>query len=223
MAKNASSLSRQGLVQRVRKMSTLGDLKELLPAGKSASWYRPGRRINVADKMQTRYSYALTEPVGKNFATEFKPELTPAQMLRRGVFEGKYLNDCVLEFPREWFADSLPKLRPGGADPSANEFKVKSRKSLAYWRKKEWIPIAPGDKDVRGWFQWYCRYYLGRRDAAVDGVQIGRWKAFTRHAGQIKASYKKLGNKKPKTRAEKKRHRPKQRQALLQWAYNPYI
>jgi len=182
--------------------------------------------VKVSDKMQKNYTYTRTEAPGANFPPEFAPQLTPAEMLARGVFEGKYLNDCEGEFPAEWYraARAAGKLRPGGADPRVNEFGVKSRKSLGYWRKKGWIPIAAGDRDVRGWFQWYCRYWMGRRMPAVDAVQIKRWRAFRRHAGQILASYRRMGaGERPRTKAEKRRHRPRQRQALLQWAYDPYV
>ena len=215
--------SRTTLIRCVRMIKSCEDLEALLPHAKPLSWFKPGRHITIADKMQSRYSYTLSEPIGKNFDPGFKPKLTPAQMLRRGIFEGKYLNDCVLEFPQEWYIDALPRLRPGVPDPQANEFRIKSRKSLSYWRGKGWIPLVRGDKDIRGWFQWYCRYYIGRRDPKVDEVQIARWKSFSRHVGQIKAAYKRLGRRKPKTRVEKRKHRPRQRQALLQWAYNPYI
>lgn len=214
--------SRAALVRRVRAMESREDLEDLLPHSKPLSWFRPGRKIAVADKMQSRYSYTLTEPVGKNFAPGFRPALTPAQMLRRGVFEGKYLNDCVLEFPREWYAKAMKRLSPSRPDASLNEFGIKSRKSLKYWRKKGWIPIVKGGKDVRGWFQWYCRYYIGRRDPKVDEAQIARWKSFKRHEGQIKASYERAKSR-PRSRAAKKKHRPRQRQALLQWAYDPYV
>ena len=214
--------NRVGLIRLVRAIKSRADLQALLPYAKPISWYRPGQSINVADKMQTRYTYVLSEPIGKNFAPEFKPHLSPPQMLRRGVFEGKYLNDCILEYPREWYAQALINLRPGLPDPQANEFRIKSRKSLNYWRRKRWIPIVESDKDVRGWFQWYCRYYLGRRDSVVDTIQIARWRSFIRHARQIQASYRRLARP-PNTLAEKRAHRPRQRQALLQWAYDPYV
>ena len=51
-------------------------------------------RVTVNDKMQKGYFYYLTEPMGENFDPEFKPDLTPEQMLELGVFGGKYLNDC---------------------------------------------------------------------------------------------------------------------------------
>ncbi len=187
---------------------------------KSLKWYKPGKVILVNDKMQQNYSYELTAEPGKFDDPEFTPDLTPGEMLALGVFEGKYMNDCKNEFPKEWYA--------GGkfsdvADPSINLFGVKSRQSLQTWIANNWIPIVEGDQDVRGWFQWYCRYWIGRR-GHTDSIQIGRWKAFVRHKGQILASIKKMKKKdRPNTREKMMNHRPKQRQALLQWAYDPFI
>ncbi len=171
-----------------------------------ARHFKVGEVIDVNDRMQQDYSYVLSALMGKQFDPSFAPALTPSEMLALGVFEGKYLNDCTGEFPAAWFA----KARTADvADPSLNRFGVKSRQPLSEWRRKGWI-VEP---DPRGWFQWYCRYYLGRRLAAVDAVQIKRWRAFTRHAAQVRA------------------HcfpgdlscRPRQRQALLQWAYDPFL
>lgn len=211
--------------RQVRRLATPEGLKALLPYAHPQSWYRPGRVVSVSDRMQTRYRYSISAWPGRGFAPGFRPQLSPAQILEMGVFEGKYLNDCVLEFPREWYANALRagKLSPGTPDPTLNAFGVKSRLSLPRWRLNGWLPVVPvGDPDVRGWFQWYCRYWLGRRDGDVDAVQIARWRAFTRHRGQILASYARLGRR-PRTAAEKRLHRPRQRQALLQWAYRPYV
>jgi len=153
--------------------------------------------------MQKGYVYRLTEPEGENFRPEFVPQLTPKQMLEIGVFGGKYMTDCRDEFPPDWFASA--RLSPAGRDPSLNFFGVDASKSLAYWREKGWI----FPEDPRGWFQWYCRYYMGRR-CSDDARQIKRWKAMTRHVAQIK------------------KHcfpgdldcRKRQRQALLHWAYD---
>lgn len=173
--------------------------------------YKIGMKIKVNDKMQKNYAYILSEKLGKNFDKEFLPALTPAEMLKLGIFEGKYLNDCKKEFPEEWFIKAEKKLSPKKADISKNYFKIKSRQPLQIWIKKGWI--LPGDPDIRGWFQWYCRYYLGRREPILDRRQIKRWRAFNRHAGQIKKNC----NRGDLT------CRPRQRQALLQWAYNPFI
>jgi len=170
-------------------------------------FFTVGSKIRVSDKMQDNYSYVLSEPIGKNFDYEFNPELTPQQMLEKGVFEGHYLTDCLNEFPEEWFANV--KLSPERADISLNYFKIKSRQPLKVWREKGWI-IKP---DPRGWFQWYCRYYLGRRIPEVDEKQIKRWRAFTRHKAQVIKNCK----------SGDLTCRPKQRQALLQWAYDPEI
>ena len=163
--------------------------------------------VKVDDKMQKGYVYELTEPMGENFAKGFEPELTPKQMLMLGVFEGHYLNDCQNEFPKDWFKEA--KLATAGADESKNCFGVKSRQSLKVWQQKGWI-IEP---DVRGWFQWYCRYYMGRRLGKIDDVQIKRWRAFRRHKAQLMKNCMMMDFE----------CRKKQRQALLQWAYNPFF
>ena len=201
-----------------------GSRGALLPCARPLSWFCPGRRVRVADKMQRGYSYVLAAPVGRRFEPGFRPPVSPARMLAMGVFEGKYLNDCVLELPREWLARALGRgrLSPEGPDPGRNQFGVKSRQSRGEWRRKGWIPAAAGDKDVRGWFQWYCRYYLGRRQPAVDAAQIARWRSFARHRAQVVAAAARLARP-PRSRAEKREHRPRQRQALLQWAYDPYV
>ena len=187
-------------------------------------WFVAGRKIRVRDKMQN-YTYTLTYNAGTNIKNggvdedgekirydDFNPYYTPQQMLSMGVFEGKYLNDCVNEFPLEWYAaankrNKLSKV----ANPAINYFKVKSRLSLQEWRKRGWIPIIGGDKDVRGWFQWYCRYWMGRRIPEIDIIQIKRWKSFVRHYAQVKKNAKRITD------------RPKQRQALLQWSWDCLI
>ena len=153
--------------------------------------------------MQKGYSYFLTESIGKNFHPEFKPELTPKQMLNLGVFGGKYMTDCQKEFPESWFTKA--KLSSEKHDPSLNYFGVNASKPLSYWRQKDWIY----HEDPRGWFQWYCRYYMGRR-CPDDQRQIKRWKAMQRHIAQIRKNCRKGDIN----------CRPKQRQALLHWAYD---
>ena len=188
-------------------------------------WYKIGKKLIINDKMQKNYSYVLSAPYGKKFAMGFNPELSPRQMLILGIFEGKYLNDCANEFPVEWYEDAKKKDKLRDiANASINLFGIKSRLSLQEWRKRKWIPIIKGDKDVRGWFQWYCRYYIGRRDSIVDDIQIKRWRAFIRHKGQIiKSIVNMKPNKRPKNKTDIMKHRPRQRQALLQWAYNPFV
>ena len=159
--------------------------------------------VVVNDKMQKKYRYYLTEPVGKNFDPDFKPELTPKEMLEIGVFGGKYMTDCKREFPNEWFEKA--KLSPEGKNPKLNYFGVDASQPLSVWKKKGWI----NPQDPRGWFQWHCRYYMGRR-SMDDERQIKRWKMMKRHVTQIKK------NCKPRDIT----CRPRQRQALLHWAYD---
>lgn len=162
------------------------------------------RQIIVNDKMQKNYSYVLEEPMGKNFHIDFKPELTPKEMLELGVFGGKYLNDCKDEFPGDWFTHA--KLSPEKKDITLNFFSVDASQPLSEWIKKGWI----NPQDPRGWFQWYCRYYMGRRTKDEDLRQIKRWSAFRRHIGAIKKYCEPYDYN----------CRKKQRQALLHWAYD---
>ena len=161
----------------------------------------------VNDKMQRDYEYTYTAKMGADFADDFKPQLTPQQMLELGVFEGHYLNDCRKEFPYEWFLNA--KLSLDKPDVKMNYFQVKSRMPLSYWQDKGWI-IGP---DVRGWFQWYCRYFMGRRIDDIDAIQIKRWRAFNRHYQQVLKNCMMFDLE----------CRKRQRQALLQWAYNPFF
>lgn len=161
-------------------------------------------RVIVHDRMQSHYCYELTAREGKDFAPEFRPELTPKEMLKLGVFGGVYMRDCRDEFPGDWFAHA--KLSDGKPDAKLNYFGVRAGKPLSVWRAKGWIH----PDDPRGWFQWYCRYYRGRRLPEEDSRQIGRWRAFRRHAAQVR---KHCEPSDPFCR-------PRQRQALLQWAYD---
>jgi hypothetical protein len=164
----------------------------------------PRKAILVNDRMQQDYQYTLSEPSGRNFDPEFKPELTPKQMLELGVFGGKYLTDCTGEFPKSWFSSA--KLSPERRDIALNYFGVGASQPLKVWRSKGWIH----PDDPRGWFQWYCRYWLGRRMPEEDIRQISRWKAMRRHIAQIRANCE----------AGDLLCRRRQRQALPQWAYD---
>jgi hypothetical protein len=161
------------------------------------------KRIVVNDRMQRGYSYVLCEPAGRNFDPGFLPQLTPQEMLKIGVFGGKYMTDCAAEFPQAWFANA--KLSPARRDPALNCFGVNASQSLAQWQRKGWIH----PDDPRGWFQWYCRYYMGRR-GPDDERQVKRWRAVTRHLAQIRKNC---------VRGDLM-CRPRQRQALLHWAYD---
>ncbi|MFA6094953.1 MAG: hypothetical protein WC757_03665 [Candidatus Paceibacterota bacterium] len=162
------------------------------------------QKIIVHDRMQSNYAYELTEPEGENFDPDFKPDLTPKEILELGVFGGKYMTDCRDEFPKSWFKKA--KLNHERQDAELNYFKINASQPLSVWRAKGWIY----KDDPRGWFQWYCRYYMGRRIPDEDKRQIGRWRKMRRHVGQIVQN----------CRAGDEFCRPKQRQALLHWAYD---
>ena len=162
------------------------------------------KQVLVNDKMQQGYAYERTEPVGKNFYPDFKPQLTPPEMLELGVFGGLYFGDKPKEFPDEWWAKA--KLSPDGKQhKELNYFGVNASQPLSVWREKGWIH----KDDPRGWFQWYCRYYLGRRHED-DERQIKRWAAIARHIAQVRHN----------CRPGDEFCRPRQRQAILHWAYD---
>lgn len=161
--------------------------------------------VTVHDSIQKKYRYSLTEPVGKNFDSEFNPQLTPQEMLELGVFGGFYLYDCQQEFPKSWFKKA--KMVSGTTpDPKLNFFGIRASQPLSVWQAKGWIY----PEDPRGWFQWYCRYFMGRRISKEDARQIKRWKAIRRHLVQI------VNNCRVR---DLDCHR-RQRQAVLHWAYD---
>jgi hypothetical protein len=161
------------------------------------------RRVVVNDLMRAGYVYTITEPMGKNFHPDFKPELTPKEMLELGVFGGRYMTDCRDEFPPDWFEHA--RLCPDRHDPDLNFFGVNASQPLSEWRRKGWLY----EEDPRGWFQWYCRYTMGRR-CPDDERQIGRWRAMRRHVAQVRAH----------CHPGDLHCRRRQRQALLHWAYD---
>lgn len=161
-------------------------------------------RVKVSDMMQQGYEYVRVAAVGKDFDPSFKPELTPKEMLALGVFGGKYMTDCRDEFPKDWFENA--KLCHDFHDASLNYFGINASQPLVEWRRKGWIYF----EDPRGWFQWYCRYYMGRRIPEEDTRQIKRRRAMRRHVAQIER-YCIPGDMSCRKR---------QRQALLHWAYD---
>lgn len=160
--------------------------------------------VIVFDRMQQGYRYWRVAPPGEHFSPDFKPELTPREMLAMGVFAGKYMTDCQNEFPADWFVEA--RLAVGKRDPMLNFFGVDASLPLREWQRKGWI----FQDDPRGWFQWYCRYFMGRRIDFEDQRQIKRWKAIRRHVAAIEKNCMKgdWGC------------RPRQRQAVLHWAYD---
>jgi hypothetical protein len=202
--------------------------------GRPLSAFVRGMRVRGGGRMSLRrgYSYVLDAAPG-DLPADFQPDMSPGEILLLGAFEGKYLNDCTAEFPAEWFVGALNhgRLSPEGPDPArCNFFGVGSRQPLSVWRELGWSPStghgartddhyrgALGDParnpDERGWFQWYCRYWMGRRIPELDAIQIRRWRSFRRHVGAVAAG----------CRRRDLSCRPRERQALLQWAHNPFL
>jgi len=141
-----------------------------------------------------------------NFYKIFKPQLSPKKMLELGVFGGSYFKLKIKEYPKSWFKNAKISRN---FDVNLNRFKVKSGLSRKHWQEKGWI----FKKDPLGWFQWYCRYSMGRRIRDMDQIQIKRWKNFNRHVIAIKKNCE----------DHDLSCRRKQRQAILQWAYDPFF
>jgi hypothetical protein len=160
---------------------------------------------------------------------EFRPSMTPAEVIQAGSFGGIYFNPIggrpgiispegididPSEFPKEWFAglpDNQYKARAYKVE--RNKYKVKAGQDQAAWERAGWIAA----QDPRGWFQWYCRFYQGRR-TADDDRQISRWKGVAGERGRWKRALVNAIVKKNK-RWNDASVSPVIRQLLLHWAY----
>ena len=150
--------------------------------------------------------FIKTKIIDKDIYKIFKPEISPKKMLELGVFGGSYFGSKIKEYPKSWLQKA--KLSKN-FDVNLNRFKVKSGLSREHWMEKGWI----FKEDPLGWFQWYCRFSMGRRIPYIDEIQIKRWKNFKRHVIAINKNCEESDLN----------CRRKQRQAILQWAYNPFI
>lgn len=200
-------------VDRKDSKCTLKDMKAHLKHARPRAEYGKGVRVHGHNRMGS-YDYTLSqdpadrvEQVHCTFKLKsgrtrrFEPHLHPREMLESGIFSGKMINDCMDEFPREWFEKAIKakKLSPEQADDRINAYGIASRQSLGKWRRNGWIH---GD-DERGWFQWYCRYVLGRRMPTEDRTQMRRWRSIARWYGVMKAHPERM----------------KVKQALLHWSW----
>ena len=150
----------------------------------------------------------MKKNINIDYSKIFTPELSPKEMLELGVFGGYYFKNDFLEFPKSWFKNA--KISVDKFDVNMNCFNIKSGLPIEHWISKGWI----FSEDPIGWFQWYCRYSMGRRLPDIDKIQIMRWKSFgPRHKGGVKKNCSKNDYT----------CRPKQRQGLLQWGYDPFF
>jgi len=173
--------------------------------------FRPGLEIVVSNKDQRDYVYKLAKRVGSwPEYPLFKPELTPGEILKLGVWGGKKFNDCFRELPREWLLDALENNKLSVLRPmkNMNYYKVFEHPGLEDWRDDN--EDAPKDPfDPRGWQQWFIRFHLGRRIPDVDRKQINRWIAFNKRFKRLIETSCKKGDDKCK---------PRIKQSLLTWA-----
>ncbi|MDQ5971121.1 MAG: hypothetical protein QG566_67 [Patescibacteria group bacterium] len=143
--------------------------------------------------------------IEKNPEIIFKPLLTPKEMLRLGVFGGYYFEVKTKDVPQE-IIKLANSSKTKKKDPKLNYFNVSASQSLSVWQKNGWINKV----DPNGWFEWYIKYFYGRRLPKEDERQIKRWYKMRRHVTQVKNN----------CRAGDTFCRPRQRQALLHWAYD---
>ena len=184
-------------VQRKKQKCSVDDMVEYLKNTKKKPVTK-GSIIRVNDRMQTGYSYKIEKTPAKRASDlwtkvhpkngkefKFRPKYLPKDMLILGVFGGKMINDCIDEYPNDWFSEPLKqnKLSPYGVNYTKNKYRIKSGTKLRFWKSKKWIR---GD-DPRGWFQWYCRYSMGRRHP-VDEWQMRRWWNINRFYRRFKKS-----------------------------------
>lgn len=160
----------------------------------------------------------------------FNPNRTPAECIRAGIFGGCYFNPRGgkrgimgasvaidhREFPASWFR-GLPEhmYMSRRYDPATNHYGVKCGKDQAYWESKGWIH----PQDPRGWFQWYCRYAVGRR-SDDDQRQINRWQGVRRRWGMhlARSIRKRYGDNPTQRQLNDPEVSPVVRQLLLHWA-----
>jgi len=127
---------------------------------------------------------------------EFKPNLTPKEVLQKGSFGGtyfrpiyssvtkqKYGKEVWQELPKDWLEGLNIKNQVSSSfyDNSRNKYKVKCGASLEEWENSGWMD----KQDPYGWFQWFCRFYQGRR-TEDDERQIGRWARCAGETGRWK-------------------------------------
>lgn len=147
----------------------------------------------------------------------FKPNLSPREIIERGAFGGSYFGiDIGMEEEdystlfESLFKDLDKELYLSSKyTPKRNKFKIRSGMGYGYWRDMGWMR----EQDPRGWFQWYCNYYLGRR-SVDDNRQIKRWNDFCGKEGRWRNNiYSKIyetGNWNTSPRVQ---------QSLLHWGY----
>ena len=149
---------------------------------------------------------------------DFYPMLTPREMVEAGAFGGCYFG-LVIEEYTDYNYQELFDYHFKGLDtslylgetykPKLNKHKIRSGMSYEYWKEMKWMH----EDDPYGWFEWYCKYSMGRRHPD-DDRQIRRWQDFCGHNGRwrkrIYGRIKETNNRDVSPRIQ---------QSLLHWGY----
>ncbi|GAA99042.1 uncharacterized protein L969DRAFT_606417 [Mixia osmundae IAM 14324] len=162
----------------------------------------------------------------------FHPNLSPEEVLRRGAFGGSYFrpieskklgkefHDDWSDLPRSWFEglEHQKYLTNPEYDVEVCCFKSKVGQTYEAWEDQGWIKY---EHDVRGWFQWYCRFFLGRR-CEDDERQMSRWKGIASKSGRFRNTLlnKYVNQGYNDIDPEHEPISPGIRQTLLHWAFD---
>ena len=131
----------------------------------------------------------------------FSANKTSIEIIKEGAFGGAYFRDIYSGINRKWYKNSWKefvqlknidaKFYTSDYDVNVNKYGVKCGTSLTFWENKGWVnKIDPYD-----WFQWYFRYWLGRR-SKDDERQINRWKNIvSRFRGKLVKMIRDAGSK----------------------------
>ena len=151
----------------------------------------------------------------------FRVNKSPVEVISEGAFGGTYFRDIYSGVNGKWYRNSRKEFKflsdmdkklyaSSYYDVKVNKYGVKVGTSLRFWESKGWINSI----DPYGWFQWYCRYWLGRR-SSDDKWQIKRWRAIVNRFKSVLVRMIKDKSAKFNDYSVS----PKIRQILLHWGY----
>ncbi|KAG0660338.1 hypothetical protein C6P46_004638 [Rhodotorula mucilaginosa] len=210
--------------------------------GDSVLVRRIGQKFSPGDG---QLDYTITaplpkrDPVSREFIFEdyprFRPNLSPEEIIRRGSFDGGFfrpvkskqsgreLHEDWADLPKEWYSglsSGMYLTRPEGAEDSVNKWQARMGQPYEAWEANGWIRA---EHDARGWFQWYYRFFLGRR-CEDDDRQVGRW---DRVAGEASGRWRRILLQKYRQKGvsfvepNEEEVSPGIRQTLQHWGYDP--
>ena len=152
---------------------------------------------------------------------DFGANKTPIEVITEGAFRGTYFRDIYSGINGKWYKTSWKEFDQlkdidqkcycsSYYDASFNKYNVKCGTSLRSWENKGWI----NEINPYGWFQWYFRYWLGRRSGDDERQINRRKKTVSRFRVKLVKMIKDAGGKFDEYSISRKI-----RQILLHWGY----